>query len=153
MGVCFDLSRSIEVHLASSEESQEKVIGGRTSGLLQLNDEVAWRAKHFVWLEHTSRITELASPKFFTDKMVKGFFKAFSHRHDFVACDKLTLMIDKVEFEMPWGVFGKILEMTIVEFALTHYLQRRNAFIKMAAENALMIEQFLGSTDVKKTKE
>ena len=46
---CFDLSRSVEVHLLSNVHSGEQAlaVGGVTSGLAGLSEEVTWRAKHF----------------------------------------------------------------------------------------------------------
>ena len=44
---CFDLSRSVEVHLLSNIHSGEQAlsVGGVTSGLVDLSEEVTWRAK------------------------------------------------------------------------------------------------------------
>ncbi len=46
---CFDLSRSVEVHLLSNIHSGEQAlaVGGITSGLAGLAEQVTWRAKHF----------------------------------------------------------------------------------------------------------
>src|ERR1035438_1299836 len=57
---CFDLARSVEVHLAGNVHSGEsaKAIAGVTSGLVGLAERVTWRAKHFgVWHNLTSEIT------------------------------------------------------------------------------------------------
>jgi len=45
---CFDLSRSVEVHLAGSDSYGEAVValGGVTSGLIGMGQRVTWRAKH-----------------------------------------------------------------------------------------------------------
>jgi hypothetical protein len=57
---CFDLARSVEVHLAGNVHSGEAALatGGVTSGLIGMGYRVTWRAKHFgVWQELTSQIT------------------------------------------------------------------------------------------------
>ena len=62
---CFDLSRSVEVHLLSNVHSGEQAlaVGGVTSGLVGLSEEVTWRAKHFgIWQNLTSKITAMESP-------------------------------------------------------------------------------------------
>ena len=41
---CFDLARSVEVHVASTHATQERPVGGRTVGLLEAGEEVTWRA-------------------------------------------------------------------------------------------------------------
>ena len=38
---CFDLARSVELHTRSTSSTGEHVIAGRTSGLLELDEEVA----------------------------------------------------------------------------------------------------------------
>jgi hypothetical protein len=55
---CFDLARSVEVHLIANVHSGEQAlaIGGVTSGLVGLAQQVTWRAKHFgVWHDLTKR--------------------------------------------------------------------------------------------------
>jgi hypothetical protein len=51
---CFDLSRSVEVHLLSNVHSGEQAIaaGGVTSGLVGLGQQVTWRARHFYIWQH-----------------------------------------------------------------------------------------------------
>ena len=54
----FDLARSIEIHLRSTEKTHEKVVGRTTNGLIGLNDEVTWEATHLCIRQRlTSRIT------------------------------------------------------------------------------------------------
>ena len=43
----FDLARSIDAHMASTSQSGEKAIAGRTSGLIEEGETVTWEAKHF----------------------------------------------------------------------------------------------------------
>jgi len=42
----FDLARSIDGHQDSTEGTHERAIAGRTSGLIGLDDEVTWEARH-----------------------------------------------------------------------------------------------------------
>ena len=46
---CFDLARSVEVHLAGNVHFGEQAVAmaGVTSGLIGLGQRVTWRAKHF----------------------------------------------------------------------------------------------------------
>jgi hypothetical protein len=46
--ICFDLSRSIDLHQHSTQQTREKAIAGRTTGLIGLNEFVTWRATHFL---------------------------------------------------------------------------------------------------------
>ena len=45
--VVFDLSRSIDLHKISTEQTNQQAIAGKTSGLIGINENVTWRAKHF----------------------------------------------------------------------------------------------------------
>src|ERR1051326_4825129 len=68
---CFDLARSVEVHLAGNVHCGEQAVaaGGVTSGLLRLSDSVTWRARHFgIRFQLTSRITAFEPPRPFYDK-------------------------------------------------------------------------------------
>lgn len=65
---CFDLARSVEVHLAGNVHFGEQALatGGVTSGLVGMAQRVTWRAKHFgVWHDLTSEITALDPPLYF----------------------------------------------------------------------------------------
>jgi hypothetical protein len=46
--ICFDLSRSIDLHQQSTQQTHEKAIAGRTTGLIELNEFVTWQATHFL---------------------------------------------------------------------------------------------------------
>jgi hypothetical protein len=45
--IIFDLSRNIDVHQQSTSKSNETAIDGITSGLINVNETVTWRGKHF----------------------------------------------------------------------------------------------------------
>ncbi|MFT5647460.1 MAG: ligand-binding SRPBCC domain-containing protein, partial [Aureispira sp.] len=105
---CFDLSRSIDLHQTSMEQTNEKAIAGRTSGLIQLGEQVTWQAKHFGLTQKLSvQITAFDAPHFFADEMVKGAFKSFRHEHHFKASSSGTLMTDLFDFEAPLGFLGQ----------------------------------------------
>lgn len=62
----FDLSRNIDVHQQSTAKSNETAIDGITSGLINLNETVTWRGKHFgVYLTHKSLISAMEIPTYF----------------------------------------------------------------------------------------
>ncbi len=83
---CFDLARSVEVHLAGNEHCGETAVAlaGVTSGLIGMTERVTWRAKHFgVWQTLTSEITAMESPSYFQDTMIQGAFRFMKHDHFF----------------------------------------------------------------------
>ena len=117
----FDLARSVDAHKESMAESREDAIAGVTSGLISLGEEVTWRAWHFgLPLHMTSRITELQSPEFFVDEQVRGPFRRFRHVHEFREDAAGTTMVDRIEFEAPFGFLGRLIERLV----LAHYLQK-----------------------------
>ena len=80
---CFDLARSVEVHLAGNIHFGEQAVAaaGVTSGLIELGQRVTWRAKHFyAWHTLTSEITTLERPAYFQDVMVRGIFPVHAAR-------------------------------------------------------------------------
>jgi hypothetical protein len=70
---CFDLTRSLELHMRSTGSTGERAVAGTTSGLLGPGQQVTWRARHFfVWQELTSRITGYERPRWFRDEQVRS---------------------------------------------------------------------------------
>jgi len=43
----FDGSRGVGLHQVSMGHTRERAIAGKTEGLLELGDEVTWRARHW----------------------------------------------------------------------------------------------------------
>jgi len=133
----FDASRNIDVHQKSASKSKEKAIAGITSGLINLNETVTWRGKHFgFYLEHKSRITTMNFYDYFVDEMEKGHFKSFKHEHFFEEENGFTIMKDKLQYETPFGIFGKLFDVLFLEKHLIHFLLERNKVLKEVSENA-----------------
>src|SRR5687768_13061311 len=103
--VCFDLSRSIELHMVSTAHTNETVVGGQSSGLCNVGATITWRAKHFgIYQQLTVRIIACDFPNYFEDQMVSGAFKSFTHRHYFRTVNDHTLMEDEFEYQVPFGI-------------------------------------------------
>jgi len=95
----FDLTRSIDAHQDSTEETDERAVAGVTRGLLRLDDEVTWEARHLGVRQRLSiRVTVFDRPRHFQDVMVAGAFKHMKHDHEFLKHPNGTLMIDRFEF-------------------------------------------------------
>lgn len=63
--VVFDLARSVDLHQLSTADTHEEAIGGRKTGLMELGEEVTWRARHFgVYQKLTSKMVALETPHF-----------------------------------------------------------------------------------------
>jgi ligand-binding SRPBCC domain-containing protein len=133
--ICFDLSRSIDFHMESTRHTNEKAIAGRTAGLISLNEFVTWRAIHFMLtLEMSVKIIVMEASNFFIDEMIRGPFKSMKHLHSFSEKSTITVMRDTFEYEVPYGIAGKIFDNLILKGYMTHLLAHRNKLIKKAAE-------------------
>ncbi|WP_296149863.1 SRPBCC family protein [uncultured Flavobacterium sp.] len=132
----FNLSRNIDIHQESASSSKEKVIAGKTSGLIELNETVTWKGKHFgIYLKHSSKITEMEFPNYFVDIMEKGHFKSFRHEHYFEEKNGFTTMKDLLTYETPFGIFGRIFDYILLKNHMKNFLLERNTILKNIAEN------------------
>lgn len=136
---CFDLSRSVEVHLLSNVHSGEQALalGGITSGLVGLSEEVTWRAKHFgVWHNLTSKTTALAAPSYFQVTMTRGIFRSMQADHRFRTLRSgETEMKDDFLIAAPLPLLGLVAESLFLRRYMLGLLRERNAVIKRVAES------------------
>lgn len=132
----FDLSRSIDLHMHSTAHTKEKAIGGRTSGLIGLQEEVVWRAKHLGFY-HVMRvqITAYERPKYFRDEMQKGPFHLMEHSHYFEQLPEGTKMTDRFLFISPLPPFGILVDLLFLKRYMKKLLIQRNQMIKEIAES------------------
>ena len=131
---CFDAARDIDLHIKSVAHTNERAVGGRTTGLIGLDEEVTWRARHFgITQQFTSRITAFDPPRHFQDAMQRGAFKSFVHDHFFQFEGGRTRMIDDLAFSAPLGFLGRIAETLVLRRYLERLLKLRAAVIREAA--------------------
>ena len=134
--VCFDLSRSIDLHVESMSRARERAVAGVMSGLISKGESVTWEAKHFgrMW-RVTSKITEFERPLRFVDEMTEpGPFRYYRHEHLFKAEHRGTRMVDIVDFAVRYRL---PLAQTIGRWYLVRLLRARNELIRNRAEDAL----------------
>ena len=124
------------MHQNSASKTNEKAIAGVISGLINFNETVTWRGKHFgFYLKHKSRMTAMDFYDYFVDEMEEGKFKSFKHEHSFVEKDGKTVMIDNLNYETPFGIIGRIFDKFILKNHLTNFIIERNRMLKELAEN------------------
>lgn len=132
---CFDLARSIDLHIASTAATGERAIAGVTHGLIGLGDDVTWRARHLgIWQTLTTRITAFERPAYFRDSMVHGAFRRFDHDHYFERHADATRMTDVFDYDSPFGLLGRLADAMFLEQYMRRFLAERNDVIKQAAE-------------------
>ena len=134
---CFDLARSIDLHVQSTPGTEERAIAGVTTGAIGMGEEVTWEARHLgVRQQLTSRITRFDRPHHFRDSQVRGAFQRFDHDHVFTARASITVMTDVFDYQSPYGLFGRCADRLFLEEYLRRFLTTRAECIKRAAESA-----------------
>ena len=137
---CFDLARSVEVHLAGNVHSGELAValGGVTSGLIDLGQRVTWRARHFgVAWKLTSEITAMDRPAHFQDAMTRGPFGFMKHDHLFRSLSaNETEMTNIFCFSAPLGSLGRMTESAGLARYMRALLRERNRVLQQIAESS-----------------
>jgi ligand-binding SRPBCC domain-containing protein len=140
---CFDLARDIDFHMRSAGHTREIALGGVTTGLIKLGDEVTWEATHFgVRQRLTVKITAFTRPghfrdSHFRDSMTRGAFRRFNHDHYFIAMPGgATLMRDEFDYDSPLGWLGALADHLFLKAYMRSFLANRNLLIKKEAEGS-----------------
>jgi hypothetical protein len=135
----FDLSRSVEVHLLANVHDNEQALalGGVTTGLVGLGEQVTWRAKHFgLWHDLTSRATVVKPPTHFQVTMVEGIFRSMQADHLFRSLPSgATELRDAFAIAAPLPILGPIAEALFLRRYMIALNRERNAVIKQLAES------------------
>jgi ligand-binding SRPBCC domain-containing protein len=133
--VVFDLALDIDAHLASMAGSGERAIAGTTRGLIGPGETVTWRARHFgIPFTMTSKVTEWDRPHSFVDEQIRGPFRSFHHEHRFDASDAMTVMTDRVRFDAPLRLIGRVVEHVVLGRYLHELIADRGRYLKAEAE-------------------
>ena len=134
---CFDLARSIEVHLIGTSDTGEEAIAGTTTGLIGMGESVTWRAKHFgVRQTLTSKITGFEPPSYFQDTMQQGAFRSLQHERLFKSLSaESTEMTDILKLAAPIPILGLLAEALVLRRYMQHFLRTRNRILKQLAES------------------
>lgn len=134
--VVFDLSRHIGLHQQSMAKYKEEAVAGIRMGLIEKDETVTWRAKHFFKTRILrSKITEMKKPDLFIHEQVQGDFKMLKHEHHFKPCENGTIIIDLFHFESPYGFLGKWINSLYLANYIKGLLEQRNKTIKEFAES------------------
>ena len=133
--ICFDLARDLEAHVRSSVATGERIVGPKTTGLLQLGDEVTFEGRHLgVRQRLTSRIVEISRPTRFVDQMVAGAFTSLRHEHDFMPDGAAVVMRDTLTWQSPLGPLGLLADRLFLIQYMRRFMLRKQALLKAEAE-------------------
>ena len=134
--LCFDLARDVSVQTKSAAFSSERVVGpGRTQGLLELGDIIAFEGRHFGFTQRfVARITALDRPHRFVDEMVEGAFKRLRHVHEFESTHGLTIMRDTLEWKPPFCLLGSLADLLFLSRHMRWFVATKQSALKGSAE-------------------
>ena len=133
--VCFDLARDVAFHARSLAHTGERIVHQPDHALLELGDEVEFEGRHLgVRQRLRARITAFDRPHGFRDEMTRGAFRVFVHDHRFDATPSGTRMRDRVRFDAPFGVVGRLAERAVLRRYLSRLIERRAREIRREAE-------------------
>ena len=132
----FDLSRSIDLHKQSMTGHKEEAVAGVRFGLIEKDETVTWKAKHFFKTRLLRiKITAMKKAEMFIDEQIEGDFKMMKHEHHFKPCDNGTIMIDLISFQAPYGTIGKLFNNLYLTSYMKKLIEQRNKFIREFAES------------------
>ncbi|MEX0885767.1 MAG: SRPBCC family protein [Phycisphaeraceae bacterium] len=134
---CFDLARSMDLHVQSTGRTRERAVAGVTTGLIGPGDEVTFDAIHFgVRQRLTSRIVAYDRPHHFRDSVIRSAFRSMDHDHWFEQeSPTATRMTDVVSFAAPLGPLGWLAERLLLGWYLRRFIQQRACVMKQVAES------------------
>ncbi|HET7909929.1 MAG TPA: SRPBCC family protein [Nitrospira sp.] len=138
---CFDLARDVTTHAESAAFSSERVVQpGRTQGLLELGDLVAFEGRHFGMTQRfVAKITALDRPNSFVDEMVDGAFRWLRHLHEFESKDGLTIMRDRLEWKAPFGPIGALADLLFLSRHMRWFVATKQTSLRRIAEERARI--------------
>lgn len=76
-------------------------------------------------LNWQTEITQVNYLKSFTDFQQKGPYKLWNHYHEFIPNNEGVLMVDTVEYELPFGVIGEMVHKLVVKKKLDQIFNYR----------------------------
>ncbi len=133
---CFDLARSVDLHVDSSAGIAARAVGGRRGGLSGEGDETVWSARFFgVRFSMTTRIEDFVFPTRFGDRMTRGLLRRFEHVYRFQPLDDGSCaMSDELVVEASFGLVGRWMERFYLARRMDELVRSRLEHIKRVAE-------------------
>jgi ligand-binding SRPBCC domain-containing protein len=86
-------------------------------------------------------IAEYVDQQYFRDVQTKGPFGAWSHTHSFAAESGGTRVTDRVEYEPPLGLIGKLIDPIVVKPSLVYLFNYREKKTRELLEKSAMADQ------------
>jgi ligand-binding SRPBCC domain-containing protein len=81
-------------------------------------------------LRWVSRIEEWEHERAFADRQLRGPYRLWHHRHEFVPCGSGTVVRDRVRYALPLGRFGALADAAFVRRDLERIFDYRRSAVK-----------------------
>lgn len=132
----------MDFHTWSMKATGEKIVSGRSSGLIELGEFVEFEAAHLGLVRRLrARITKFNRPTGFIDEQDEGEagpFRTFRHEHRFSSLPEdptITLVQDHLYLAAGWSILGLFAERAIVVPHLRKLLTQHQLNLKAALES------------------
>jgi ligand-binding SRPBCC domain-containing protein len=139
---CFDAARSMDFHTWSMGRlgTGERIVGGRSAGLLEMGEEVEFEARHLGSTRRLrARMTAFDRPRMFTDMQVKGPFRSLVHTHTFERTSPgITRVTDRIQVAVDWWLGGLAAERLAVGPHLRRLLTGHQANLQRTVESGVL---------------
>lgn len=88
-----------------------------------------------IWVAWKARLTMVNPPREFTDTAEKSPFKSWKHRHQFLERQDGTLLRDTVEYALPFGKLGGLVDKFMISREIDRLFEFRHAATRHALEH------------------
>jgi ligand-binding SRPBCC domain-containing protein len=130
---CFRLATSVAFYSAEGWKGRVENARGTT---LQAGDTVSYSDwSPGLRLAYINRIEEVRPFTYFREEQVTGGFYEFRHEHYFAPMDDGTRIRDEVQFSLPLGPVGLLLERMLARRTMKKLLTQRHRKLKHTAES------------------
>ena len=134
---CFDLARSVDLHVDSATDIAARAVGGRMEGLSEAGDETTWSARFCgMRFAMTTQIEGFTPPAVFGDRLTRGLLRQFAHIYRFAPLpDGGCTMSDELTIEAPFGPLGRLAERFYLARRMASLVRWRLEHVQRVAES------------------
>lgn len=109
---------------------------GSAADELERGDSVTLTGRHLGFrFRMTAVITTYERPQRFVDEQVDGPFAWWRHEHTFDAADGGTRMTDRIDYRLPLGPLGSVVDAVAVRRHLRRIIAERNSWLRASLES------------------
>jgi len=132
---CFDVTRSIDAHQATSTLIKGRAVAGKTTGLSELGDETTWSARFFgVRFKVRTKVLEMDAPFEYREVRIAGIPRPFGHVYRFTSGAGYTQIEDIFEVGLPFGLIGRAVMWSVLRARLREIQSHRLDSIRRICE-------------------